>query len=166
MLVPVPLHTVAFTAAIALSVGAALTVKLLALVPLPAVLVTTTLPVEPLPIVAIIWVDVPLTIAATAVPPMVTFAAVAPVKLDPLIIIFEPAQPDVLPNDEMIGTACTVVVLLIDAVPHVLVLKCTNKSLVLVVVNVTEPLPKPSTVPLALPTLTVIISLATLIVNL
>ena len=115
--------------------------------------------------VATIWVAVFVVIAATAVPPMVTPAVVAPLKFVPFITILAPVHPVVLPSVVIVGNACTVVVLFTAAVPQVLVLKCTNKSLVLPAVTVTDPLPKPSTVPLKVPTLTVIISVAALIVK-
>lgn len=146
--------------------GAGITVKLLAEVPVPAVFVTATVPVVPLPIVAIICVEVRELMAATAVPPMLTFAAVTPVKLFPLITIVLPAHADVDPKEVTLGIACTVVTLFIAVLPHKLVLKCTNKSLAEVVVTVTAPKPAPKTAPVLEPTLTVMKEVALSMVNL
>ena len=75
-------------------------------------------PVVPAPMVATIWVDVLLVIAVTAVPPIFTLAAVAPDKLVPFMMIDPPTHPLTEPSEFIVGTACTVVVLLVNPVPH------------------------------------------------
>ena len=153
-------HTTVAAAVKVLFIGKAFIVKLDAEVPVPALLVTETTPVVPVAIVATICVADKDVMAATAVPPMVTLLAVTPLKLVPLMVIVPPGQALEVANDVILGTPCTVVILLTLVVPHVEVLKCTYKSLVEVVVTVTLEAPKPKTEPFDEPIRTVIIELA------
>lgn len=77
------------------------TVGLLVAVPEPVV--TVTKPVVPVPITAVIWVLVKEVIEVTAVPPILTLAAVIPIKFVPLITIEFPGQPIVEPRLVMVG---------------------------------------------------------------
>lgn len=77
------------------------TVGLLVAVPEPVV--TVTKPVVPVPITAVIWVLVKEVIEVTAVPPILTLAAVIPIKFVPLITIEFPGQPLVEPRLVMVG---------------------------------------------------------------
>ncbi|OAZ03530.1 hypothetical protein FLB_23190 [Flavobacterium succinicans] len=84
-------------------VGAGFTVKTLALVAVPLALVTVTNPVVPDPTTATICVEEIEVIEATGVPPILTFAAVAPVNLVPFIVIVDPIQPFVELKLVMVG---------------------------------------------------------------
>ncbi|MFH1242063.1 MAG: hypothetical protein V1689_06825 [Pseudomonadota bacterium] len=66
----------------------------------PPGVVTVTLPVDPVPTVAVIWVD-ELTVKEAAVPPNVT--ALVPVKLVPWMVTDVPVPPDVGTKDMMVG---------------------------------------------------------------
>ena len=70
-------------------------------------MVTETVPVVPNPTTATITVPVLEVIEETAVPPILTLAAVAPVKLVPLIVIDEPTHPIDDPKLVMTGGAVT-----------------------------------------------------------
>lgn len=63
------------------------------LVAVPEPVVTVTKPVVPVPITAVIWVLVKEVIEVTAVPPILTLAAVIPIKFVPLMTIEFPGQP-------------------------------------------------------------------------
>ena len=73
--------------------GKSNTVNGKALVPVPLEVVTLTNPVVPLPMVATISVPVFESKAVTGVPPIRIFAAVAPVKKEPLMVMELPTQP-------------------------------------------------------------------------
>lgn len=77
------------------------TVGLLVAVPEPVI--TVTKPVVPVAITAVIWVLVKEVIEVTAVPPILTLAAVIPIKFVPLITIKFPGQPLVEPRLVMVG---------------------------------------------------------------
>ena len=79
--------------------GQGLTVNVAALVvvPIPTI-VMETVPVVPDPITATICVPVFDVIDVTGVPPIVIFAAVAPVKSVPFIVIEDPTQPLAAPK--------------------------------------------------------------------
>ena len=63
------------------------------LVAVPPLVVTLTVPVVPAPTTATIVVPLFDVIEDTAVPPIFTFAAVAPVKFVPVIVMLDPTQP-------------------------------------------------------------------------
>lgn len=79
--------------------------KVSALVAVPAPVVTETVPVVPEPITAIKTVPVFEVIELTAVPPIVTLAAVAPVRFVPFIVIELPAQPLIVLRLVIVGGA-------------------------------------------------------------
>ncbi len=82
-------------------VGALTKVKSLLLVAVPPGVVTVTLPVDPLPTMAVIWV-VEFTVKPNAaVPP--NFTALAPVKLVPKTVTVVPVPPDVGLKYVMVG---------------------------------------------------------------
>jgi hypothetical protein len=68
-------------------------VKLLELVPVPYEVVTETVPVVPDPTTTVIEAPLFEVIDVTAVPPILTLAAVAPVRLVPLMVNVDPTQP-------------------------------------------------------------------------
>jgi hypothetical protein len=83
-----------------LAEGRGFTVNVAPLVAVPLGVVTATVPVVPVPMVAIIWLPLLDTIAA-AVPPIET--AVAPEKKLPLIVIEVPTHPLEEPKPEITG---------------------------------------------------------------
>jgi hypothetical protein len=83
--------------------GAAANVKVPELVPVPELVITETVPVVPEPITATICEPVLDVMEETAVPPILTFAAVAPVKFVPLIVMVDPGQPEVGVNEVTVG---------------------------------------------------------------
>ena len=70
-------------------------------------MITLTTPVVPAPTVAVIWVAVFVKIPATAVPPIRTLAAVAPVRFVPLIVIVDPGHPLVGDIEVIVGETIT-----------------------------------------------------------
>jgi len=84
-------------------VGGESNVKFEPLVAVPPVRDTETAPVVPPPVTATICVAFTEVIDATAVPPIVTLAAVAPVKFVPLIVIVAPGQPFEGEKELMVG---------------------------------------------------------------
>ena len=68
---------------------------------MPQGVVTVTLPVAPLPTMAVICVAELMVKLAAGVPPKAT--AVAPVKLVPVMTTMVPAQPEVGLNEVMVG---------------------------------------------------------------
>mgnify|MGYP003424825185 CR=1 FL=1 len=83
--------------------GEGFIVKVAALVAVPPAVVTETVPVVPAPITATNTVPEFEVIELTAVPPIVTFAAVAPDKFVPLIVIELPTQPLEVPKLVIVG---------------------------------------------------------------
>ena len=71
------------------------------LVAVPPDVVTVTLPVDPLPTMAVIWVDESTVKLDAAVMPNLT--AVAPVKLVPVIVTDVPIPPAVGENEGVEG---------------------------------------------------------------
>lgn len=90
--------------------GNGFTVKVAAEVALPPGVVTSTVPVVPAPITAMICVPVLEVMDVTAVPPILTFAAVAPVSPVPFMVIESPTHPLVVPRLVMVGTGAGVYV--------------------------------------------------------
>ena len=84
-------------------VGAAIKVKLSVLVAVPPGVVTETVPVVPLPTLAVTWVAETTVTSVAAVPPMLT--AVAPVRLVPLMVTEVPVTPDAGVNELIVGAA-------------------------------------------------------------
>jgi hypothetical protein len=74
-----------------------------ALVAVPLGVVTLTVPVVPLPMVATIWEPLFDRMAVTGVPPILTLAAVAPVNAEPLMVIEVPVHPPEAPKLVMEG---------------------------------------------------------------
>ena len=85
------------------AVGDGTTVKVSIDVAVPPAVVTETVPVVPVPITATSTVPELEVIEVTAVPPIVTVAAVAPVKLVPLMVIDVPTQPLADPKEVIDG---------------------------------------------------------------
>ncbi len=89
------------------------TVKGVELVTVPPVVVTVTAPVMPFPITATNVVPLFEEIELTANPPILTFAAVAPVRFVPFIVMLLPSHPDVAPKLVIVGGGTTVKVLVV-----------------------------------------------------
>jgi hypothetical protein len=89
-------------------VGIGLTVKVELLVAVPPPVVTDTVPVVPDPTTAVSTVPVLDAIDVTAVPPILTFAAVAPVRFVPFITKLDPTHPLEDPKLVIVGVAATV----------------------------------------------------------
>jgi hypothetical protein len=72
------------------------------LVAVPPGVVTVIVPLEPLPVTAVIWVAKSTRKLVASVPPNLT--AVAPVKLVPVMTTESPVQPDVGSNEVIVAT--------------------------------------------------------------